>query len=78
MPRAYLAFSQVVADNQYASLGLMLVGTLAKVKKVIESLRGESGRVSDEGLQGGEFERVGRETRSMILVKWSKGVRSVM
>ena len=42
LPRAYLAFSQLVADNQYAALGLMLVGTLARVGKVIAPLRGET------------------------------------
>jgi ribonuclease MRP protein subunit RMP1 len=32
------AFSAVVADNQYAALGLMLLGTLARVKTVIRPL----------------------------------------
>lgn len=31
VPRVYLSFSAVVADNQYASLGLMLMGCLARV-----------------------------------------------
>ena len=32
------AFSNVVADNQYATLGLMLMGTLARVQSVIRPL----------------------------------------
>ncbi len=39
--RCYLAFGGVVADNQYAALGLMLIGTLARVRKVIGPLRRE-------------------------------------
>ncbi|KAF7865744.1 hypothetical protein EAF04_005909 [Stromatinia cepivora] len=35
----YLAFSQLVADNQYATLGLMLMGCLARLYKILESLR---------------------------------------
>jgi ribonuclease MRP protein subunit RMP1 len=35
VPKAYLAFSAVVADNQYAALGLMLMGTLAQLCSVI-------------------------------------------
>src|SRR5438477_6991722 len=37
LPRA---FSTVVADNQYAALGLMLLGTLARIAKImgLESL----------------------------------------
>ncbi|OBT52363.1 hypothetical protein VE04_04606 [Pseudogymnoascus sp. 24MN13] len=35
VPRCYLAFSTVVADNQYASLGLMLMGCLARLNKLI-------------------------------------------
>ena len=41
MERCYLAFSQLVADSQYAVLGLMLMGMLARVKTVIRPLRGE-------------------------------------
>jgi len=57
--RCWLAFSQLVADNQYAALGLMLVGTLARARRVIEPLRGErevlveEGRI-EESLKGNE------------------------
>lgn len=37
----YRAFSAVVADNQFANLGLMLVGTLARAQKVLKALRKE-------------------------------------
>lgn len=33
------AFSQLVADNQYATLGLMLMGCLARLYKVLGTLR---------------------------------------
>lgn len=32
------AFSNLIADNQYAPLGLVLMGTLAKIKRVIRPL----------------------------------------
>lgn len=35
IPRTYLSFSAVVADNQYASLGLMLIGCLARVNSCV-------------------------------------------
>ena len=35
IPRVYLSFSAVVADNQYASLGLMLMGCLARVNACV-------------------------------------------
>lgn len=39
-PRAFLAFSMLVADNQYAALGLMLLATLARVRKLVLPLMG--------------------------------------
>ncbi|KAA8563681.1 hypothetical protein EYC84_011702 [Monilinia fructicola] len=39
VPGCYLAFSQLVADNQYATLGLMLMGCLARLYKVLGTLR---------------------------------------
>jgi len=41
MPRCYVAFSAVLADNQYAPLGLLLVAVLAKISKVIGRYRRE-------------------------------------
>lgn len=38
VPRAYLCFSQLIADNQHATLGLMLLCTLAKVNSVLSAL----------------------------------------
>jgi ribonuclease MRP protein subunit RMP1 len=35
LPRCLVAFSAVVADNQYAVLGLMLLGTLGRLGKVL-------------------------------------------
>ena len=45
VPRTYLSFSAVVADNQYASLGLMLMGCLARVNACVSFPRS---RVSSE------------------------------
>ncbi|TGO72555.1 hypothetical protein BELL_0441g00020 [Botrytis elliptica] len=39
VPGCYLAFSQLVANNQYATLGLMLMGCLARFYKVLGALR---------------------------------------
>lgn len=35
------AFSTVVADGQYANLGLMLMGLLAQIRAIVQSLRPE-------------------------------------
>lgn len=54
------AFSNVVADNQYAALGLMLMGTLARVQTVLNELGGNGGVDADadggEELEGEENE----------------------
>ncbi|KAK4166636.1 ribonuclease MRP protein subunit rmp1 [Cladorrhinum sp. PSN259] len=36
-PGAYLAFTQVTADRQFAQLGLLLLGVLAQIDKALES-----------------------------------------
>ncbi|KAG9242412.1 hypothetical protein BJ878DRAFT_515694, partial [Calycina marina] len=36
--RCYVAFTAIVADMQYANLGLMLIGALAQVRRVVSSL----------------------------------------
>ncbi|TVY28625.1 Ribonuclease MRP protein subunit rmp1 [Lachnellula hyalina] len=41
--RCYLAFSTLVADNQYAALGLLLVGVLARLRTVVKMLGKELG-----------------------------------
>jgi ribonuclease MRP protein subunit RMP1 len=43
----YRAFSNLIADNQYAALGLVLMGVLARVKRVIRPL-GPARIVQDE------------------------------
>lgn len=35
IPRCWVAFSGVVGDNQYAALGLMLLGTLGRLGRVV-------------------------------------------
>ncbi|KFY35988.1 hypothetical protein V494_05419 [Pseudogymnoascus sp. VKM F-4513 (FW-928)] len=47
VPRCYLAFSTVVADNQYASLGLMLMGCLARLNKLISFPKDEDEEVDE-------------------------------
>ncbi|RFU25992.1 hypothetical protein B7463_g10355, partial [Scytalidium lignicola] len=39
IPKCYMAFSNVVADNQYSTLGLLLIGCLARIQKAIRPLR---------------------------------------
>ncbi|KAF7889214.1 hypothetical protein EAF00_009514 [Botryotinia globosa] len=63
VPGCYLAFSQLVANNQYATLGLMLMGCLARLYKVLGALRvltaeeiAEQGRVVKETPQLNEAE----------------------
>lgn len=50
MEKCYVAFGGLVADNQYAALGLMLVGTLARVRRVVRPLRGKER--DEEGSEG--------------------------
>jgi ribonuclease MRP protein subunit RMP1 len=54
------AFSNLVPDNQYSALGLVLLGCLAQVKSVIGQL------VEDEGLDGGIVEAEVDEGESMV------------
>jgi len=50
--RAYVSFSNLVADNQYAAMGLFLLGTLARVRTLIGPLGRE--RVGDEEVEVGK------------------------
>jgi ribonuclease MRP protein subunit RMP1 len=45
------AFTTLVADNQYAPLGLMLLATLARVRRLILPLRGDTEDEDAEGIQ---------------------------
>ncbi|KAJ5394112.1 uncharacterized protein N7487_011753 [Penicillium crustosum] len=36
IPRCYIAFSTVVADNQFSTLGIVLLATLARLSKITE------------------------------------------
>ncbi|KAF7542501.1 hypothetical protein G7046_g10159 [Stylonectria norvegica] len=38
VPRAYVAFSQLTADNQHAPLGLMLLAVLARISSLLSDL----------------------------------------
>ncbi|KAK8114996.1 hypothetical protein PG999_007065 [Apiospora kogelbergensis] len=42
VPKCYLAFSQLAADNQFAALGLVLTGALAQVYNACVRLAGET------------------------------------
>ncbi|RYP07257.1 hypothetical protein DL765_009209 [Monosporascus sp. GIB2] len=42
VPKCYLAFSQLAADNQFATLGVVLLGVLAQVHAVCTRLVGEA------------------------------------
>jgi len=66
VPRCYLAFSGLVADNQYAALGLMLMATLGRAGRVI----GELGKVSGTGkvdMEGRKAENIESESVSVGL-----------
>jgi ribonuclease MRP protein subunit RMP1 len=52
MERCYVAFGQLVADNQYAALGLMLMGCLARLRRVLGLLRGNRDRDSVDDRDG--------------------------
>ncbi|TPX10805.1 uncharacterized protein E0L32_008194 [Thyridium curvatum] len=41
LPRTYLAFTQLAADNQYAALGLLLLGVLAQIHNALSLLLGD-------------------------------------
>ncbi|KHJ34811.1 putative ribonuclease mrp protein subunit rmp1 [Erysiphe necator] len=38
LPKCYLAFGNLIADNQYAVLGIMLMGLLASVNNILSTL----------------------------------------
>ncbi|KAH7140573.1 hypothetical protein EDB81DRAFT_885299 [Dactylonectria macrodidyma] len=38
VPRAFIAFTQLAADNQHAPLGLLLLGVLARIKGLLSGL----------------------------------------
>lgn len=57
----YRAFSNVISDNQYAVLGLMLMGALAKTQSVVREWRTEFGGSQDERLELGVREGDGGE-----------------
>ncbi|KAH7144632.1 hypothetical protein B0J13DRAFT_607948 [Dactylonectria estremocensis] len=38
VPRAFIAFTQLAADNQHAPLGLLLLGVLARIKRLLSDL----------------------------------------
>lgn len=63
--KATLPFSQLVADNQFAPLGLMLVGVLATVMKVLGAIdpsRGSQDQSSTEKQHGNTVQnRIGKE-----------------
>jgi ribonuclease MRP protein subunit RMP1 len=57
---AYLAFSNLVADNQYSALGLALLGSLARVQSVLGQLVRSEKEVNIEVVEeakGGESQR---------------------
>ncbi|KAI1417841.1 hypothetical protein F5Y13DRAFT_63175 [Hypoxylon sp. FL1857] len=48
VPKCYLAFSQLTADNQFATLGVVLLGALAQVNAACVPLIGEAGPAAEE------------------------------
>jgi len=63
IPRCWIAFSGVVGDNQYAALGLMLVGTLGRLGRVV-GWEGEGegeGEVVDVKVDVSQVQEMGRQ-----------------
>jgi ribonuclease MRP protein subunit RMP1 len=62
------AFSAVVADNQYAALGLMLLGTLARLGKVLGVEIESQFQAAVEGEDGAKVasETLGAESRKRL------------
>ncbi|OTA93310.1 hypothetical protein M434DRAFT_11720 [Hypoxylon sp. CO27-5] len=48
VPKCYLAFSQLTADNQFATLGVVLLGALAQVNAACTGLIGEAAPAAEE------------------------------
>ncbi|PQE08933.1 Ribonuclease MRP subunit rmp1 protein [Rutstroemia sp. NJR-2017a WRK4] len=59
MSGCYLAFSQLVADNQYATLGLMLMGCLARFHRILVGLK----VATEEEVEEKAVEDVKKETK---------------
>ncbi|PVH85421.1 hypothetical protein DL98DRAFT_568206 [Cadophora sp. DSE1049] len=78
VPKCFLAFSNVVADNQYAALGLMLMGTLARVQTALKELGREredgdgEGAVDEKEISREEKEGDARETEADLGVVVSR------
>jgi ribonuclease MRP protein subunit RMP1 len=62
IPRCWVAFSGVVGDNQYAALGLMLLGTLGRLGRVVGWEGDEQGMVEvvDVRVDVGQAREMGR------------------
>ncbi|KAI0115087.1 hypothetical protein F4814DRAFT_418227 [Daldinia grandis] len=48
IPKCYLAFSQLTADNQFAALGVVLLGALAQVNAACAHLVGAAAEISHD------------------------------
>ncbi|KAI1105873.1 hypothetical protein F4804DRAFT_302743 [Jackrogersella minutella] len=57
VPKCYVAFSQLTADNQFATLGVVLLGALAQVNTACTQLAGEAA--------GGEAQKVQNDNSSL-------------
>jgi ribonuclease MRP protein subunit RMP1 len=62
------AFSAAVADNQYAALGLMLLGTLARLRKVLGVEIESQFQAAVEGEEGAKLasETLGADSRKRL------------
>jgi ribonuclease MRP protein subunit RMP1 len=79
LPRCWVAFSGLVGDNQYAALGLMLLGTLGRLGRVVGWVRegevGEEVVVVKEEVGGiGQEEEVEQENGGGMEVEEDLGV----
>jgi ribonuclease MRP protein subunit RMP1 len=77
VPRCWIAFSGVVGDNQYAALGLMLVGTLGRLGRVVGwegegevvDVKVDVSKVQEMGRREGEDVHAGEEDLGVPLLR---------
>ncbi|KAL7626267.1 RNase MRP subunit [Parahypoxylon ruwenzoriense] len=57
VPKCYIAFSQLAADNQFATLGVVLLGALAQVHVACVRLVGDAATLSLDDKEGSHMSR---------------------
>ncbi|KAI1378266.1 hypothetical protein F4677DRAFT_412708 [Hypoxylon crocopeplum] len=71
VPKCYLAFSQLTADNQFATLGVVLLGALAQVNAACTRLIGEASPATEDEEGDGKSSVRGLASSSTVAAKES-------